>query len=85
MGLIIDEFSGVATSLFVAKKNAMVEAVCELFGDWRAKGRPVDTVRWDNAGGLFRPEHSPPVGILDSRSNTPVHIRLSRMPLLKKI
>ena len=47
---VIDEFSGAATSLFVARKNAMVEAVCELFGDWREKGRPVDTVRCDNAG-----------------------------------
>ena len=47
---IIDEYSGVATTLFVASRHAMVEAVCELFSDWRMKGHQIDILRCDNVG-----------------------------------
>ena len=47
---IVDEFSGMGTSMFVATKRASVEATCKLFSDWKERGKPVRTVRCDNAG-----------------------------------
>ena len=42
---LVCEYSGFATSLFVPSKHAMIEAVCELLGDWRRKNRAVKTIR----------------------------------------
>ena len=47
---IVDEFSGMATSMFVATKHDSIEATCKLLSDWKAKGNPVHTIRCDNAG-----------------------------------
>ena len=46
----VDEHSGMATSLFVSTKGAMVESVCELLGDWKSMSNKVITIRCDNAG-----------------------------------
>ena len=46
---LVCENSGFATSLFVPSKHAMIEAVCELLGDWRTKHKAVKTIRCDNA------------------------------------
>ena len=49
---IADEYSGMGKKplMFVATKRASIEATCKLFNDWKEKGKPVRTVRCDNAG-----------------------------------
>ena len=46
---LVDEYSGMATSIFIASKGAMVETVCQLLCDWKEKGKRVHTIRCDNA------------------------------------
>ena len=36
---LVDEYSGMATSMFIASKGAMVETVCQLLYDWKEKGK----------------------------------------------
>ena len=46
---IVDEYSGMGTSMFVATKRDSIEATCRLLSDWKEKGKPVTTIRCDNA------------------------------------
>ena len=45
---LINEYSGMATTLFVATKRAMIEATCELLHEWKVKGTPVQVIQCDN-------------------------------------
>ena len=45
---LIDEYSGMATTLFVASNRAMIEATCELLNEWKLKGTAVNVIRCDN-------------------------------------
>ena len=36
---LVDKYSGMATSIFIASKGAMVETVCQLLYDWKEKGK----------------------------------------------
>ena len=46
---MVDEYSGMATSMFVATKGVMVESACKLPSDWNQKDKRVHTIRYDNA------------------------------------
>ena len=46
---MVDEFSGMATSMFIATKGALAESACKLLSDWKQKGKNVHTIRCDNA------------------------------------
>ena len=47
---IVDEFSGMGTSMFVATKHDSIEETCKLLSDWKTKRKPVHIIRCDNAG-----------------------------------
>ena len=48
--MIVDEKTRLKISRFYAKKNDIVQPLCELFHAWKDCGRAVKWMRMDNAG-----------------------------------
>ena len=46
---MVDEYSGMATSMFIVTKGSMAESACKLLSDWKQRGKSVHTIRCDNA------------------------------------